>query len=63
MNLTGMAAAVIHFEMMRHRMERAEEGERELLTYIQLWAGGSKVAETYLKRLGKSMEEVGAWVI
>jgi hypothetical protein len=52
-----MFGAVVHLELMRHRMERAEEGERALLDIILLWATGSKVAEAYMQRLGKSLSE------
>jgi post-segregation antitoxin (ccd killing protein) len=55
--LSGLAAVGIHAELLRHRMERAEEGERELLTIIGMFADGSKVAEAYLKGIGKQMNE------
>lgn len=42
--------------LMRNRMERAEESERQLLELIQLFASGSKVAGAYLKKLGLMME-------
>ncbi len=51
MKLTGLPAAVIHFEMMRNRLEHAEESARSLHQIIQLWADGSKVAEAYLRKV------------
>jgi hypothetical protein len=54
--LTGLSAVAIHAEMLRNRMERAEESERTLLDIIRMYSEGSKVAESYLRSLGKHME-------
>ena len=53
---TGLAAVGIHAEMLRNRMERAEESLRFLHEVIASYARGSKLAEAYLQKVGKIME-------